>query len=261
MGGAVRRLRQRRPVGHRRVHLLRRGQVGPAQRRRPAAPARPRGPGPGPQLRPDRAVPAAVRRGLDDRRAAQRTGELLPPAAPARPRRGAPPAGGVHAEVDAAQPGRGQPGVRLHRRPVPHGDRRPALPRERRPRRRRPPHPPVQRQDLLGARRRPRQAQGRRHRDRADRAALPGAAPPARGRPRALPEREGRALGAGGAGEPGPVALLRARAAGEAARAAGRAQARSRAGGWPRPRRGRRRSTRSSRPTSSRRPSRDGLAA
>ena len=86
----------------------------------------------------------------------------------------------------------------------------------------RPPHPPVQRQDLLGAGRRPRQAQDRRHRDRADRAALPGAAPPARGRPRALPERDRRALGAGGAGQPGRVALLRARAAGEAARAAGR---------------------------------------
>ena len=61
-------------------------------------------------------------------------------------------------EVDAAQPGRGQPAVRLHRRPVPLGDRRPALPRERRPRRRRPPRPAVQRQDLLRAGRRPRQA-------------------------------------------------------------------------------------------------------
>ena len=40
------------------------------------------------------------------------------------------------------------------------------------------------------------------------------------------PNAQRRALGAGGAGEPGPVALLRARAAGEAARAAGRAQAR-----------------------------------
>ena len=51
LGGPVRRLRQRRPVGHRRVHLLRRGQVGPALRRRPAAPARPRGPGPRPLAR------------------------------------------------------------------------------------------------------------------------------------------------------------------------------------------------------------------
>ena len=58
---------ERRPIGDRRVHLFRRSQVGPAQRRRAAAPARPRGPGPRPQLRPHRAVPAAVRRGLHDR--------------------------------------------------------------------------------------------------------------------------------------------------------------------------------------------------
>ncbi len=40
VGGAVRRLRQRRPVGDRRVPLLRRGQVGPAVRGRAVAPAR-----------------------------------------------------------------------------------------------------------------------------------------------------------------------------------------------------------------------------
>ena len=132
-----------------------------------------------------------------------RAGELLPPAAPARPRRGPPPAGRVHAQVDAPQPRRGQPAVRLHRRPVPLGDRRPALPRERRPRRRASTGSSVQRQDLLGARRRPRQAQDRRHRDRPDRAALPAArtasSPPSSS---ATPTRR-RALGAGGAGEPG----------------------------------------------------------
>ena len=116
-------------------------------------------------------------------------GELLPPAAPPRPRPHLPPPGRLHPEVDAAKQGRGQPAGGLHRRPVPRGHRRPALPRERRPRRRRPPHPPVLRQDLLGAGRGPRQARDRRHRDRADRAALPAAAPPARGRSRALPER------------------------------------------------------------------------
>ena len=42
-------------------------------------------------------------------------GELLPPAAPARARRGAAAAGGVHAEVDAAQQGGRQPGDGLHR--------------------------------------------------------------------------------------------------------------------------------------------------
>ena len=41
VGGAVRRLRQRRAVDHRRVHQLRRGQVGTAVRRRAAAAARP----------------------------------------------------------------------------------------------------------------------------------------------------------------------------------------------------------------------------
>ena len=40
VGGAVRRLRQRRAVGHRRVPVLRRGQVGPAVRRGAAAAAR-----------------------------------------------------------------------------------------------------------------------------------------------------------------------------------------------------------------------------
>ncbi len=87
VGGAVRRLRQRRAVDHRRVHQLRRGQVGPAVRRRAAAAARPRGPGPRPHLGPHRAVPAAVGRGFDDDRGAVDAGELLPPAAPARARR------------------------------------------------------------------------------------------------------------------------------------------------------------------------------
>ena len=62
LGGAVRRLRQRRPDRHRRVHHLRRDQVAPAVRRRAAAPARLRGPGPRPLLGPDRAVPDDGRR-------------------------------------------------------------------------------------------------------------------------------------------------------------------------------------------------------
>ena len=70
VGGAVRRLRQRRPDDHRRVHLLRRAEVGPALLGRAAAAARLRGPGAGPLLRPHRAVPAAVRRGQHDGRAA-----------------------------------------------------------------------------------------------------------------------------------------------------------------------------------------------
>ena len=83
------------------------------------------GPGPGPHLRPDRTVPAAVRRRLDDRRRAVHPGELLPPAAPARAGRRAPPDGGVHPEVDAAQQGSRLLGRRLHRRQVRVGDRRP----------------------------------------------------------------------------------------------------------------------------------------
>ena len=43
---------------------------GQHSRRRAAAAARPRGPGPGPLVGAHRAVPAAVRRGLDDRRGA-----------------------------------------------------------------------------------------------------------------------------------------------------------------------------------------------
>ena len=62
LGGAVRRLRQRRPDGHRRVHHLRRDQVAPAVRRRAAAPPRLRGPGPRPLLGPHRAVADDVRR-------------------------------------------------------------------------------------------------------------------------------------------------------------------------------------------------------
>ena len=50
VGGAVRRLRQRRADDHRRVHLLGRAEVGPALVGRPAAAARLRGPGPGPLL-------------------------------------------------------------------------------------------------------------------------------------------------------------------------------------------------------------------
>ena len=72
VGGAVRRLRQRRPVGHRRVHLLRRGQVGPAVQRHDAAAARPRGPGPRPHLGPPGALAAAGRRGQHAHRRSRR---------------------------------------------------------------------------------------------------------------------------------------------------------------------------------------------
>ncbi len=119
LGGAVRRLRRRRADDRRRVHRLRRGEVGAAQRRHVAAAARIRGTGAGPLIRPSRAVPAAVRREQHDGRDVLVTGELLPPAAPPGALAGAPPADRVHAEVAAATEGCGQPARRLHQRDVP----------------------------------------------------------------------------------------------------------------------------------------------
>ena len=58
---------QRRADDHRRVHQLRRAEVGPALRRRAAAAARLRGPGPGPLSARIGALPAAVRAGQHDR--------------------------------------------------------------------------------------------------------------------------------------------------------------------------------------------------
>ena len=132
LGGAVRRLRQRCPDDHRRVHLLRRGEVGPAVRSLSAAAARVRGTGPRPLLGPDRAVPADVDRRLDDDRPALAAVQLLPPAALAHAWCGTPAAGRLHTEVDAAQQGRDQPAGGVHPRAVPAGDRR----RWRRPGRR-----------------------------------------------------------------------------------------------------------------------------
>ena len=85
LGGPVRRLRRRRADDHRRVHQLRRAEVGPAFRRRAAAAARLRRPGARPLLGPDRALPDAVRRGQHDRGHAYDAGQLLPPAALAVP--------------------------------------------------------------------------------------------------------------------------------------------------------------------------------
>ena len=63
VGGAVRRLRQRRAGHHRPVHLLGREQVAAHERPGDAAAARLRGPGAGAQLGPPRALPAALGRG------------------------------------------------------------------------------------------------------------------------------------------------------------------------------------------------------
>ena len=85
LGGAVRRLRQRCADDHRRVHLVGRGEVAAAVRRRAPAPARLRGPRPRPLVGAHRAVPDAGRRRRVHRRAAVDAGELVPPAAPSTP--------------------------------------------------------------------------------------------------------------------------------------------------------------------------------
>ena len=116
VGGPVRRLRQRRPVGHRRVHQRGRPEVGPAVGRRPAAAARLRGPGPRPLVRAHRALPADVRPGQHDRRASLDAGVALPPAPPPGLRPSAQAAGRVHPEGHAAPPRGDQLGRGLHER-------------------------------------------------------------------------------------------------------------------------------------------------
>ena len=202
VGGAVRRLRQRRAVGHRRVHLQRRAEVGPALRRRAAAAARLRGPGPGPLLGPPRALPADVRAEQHDRGDALEPGVVLPPPALAGAQPGAQAAGGLHAQVDAAPEGRRLAGRGLHLRPLRAG----AAGRHGRPGRRAPGAAGL-RQALLGAGGQARQGGHHRHRDRAGGAAAPAAGRrDRRGAGRLRPGR-GPALGPGGAGQPGRVAV------------------------------------------------------
>ena len=83
LGGAVRRLRQRRANHHRPVHSQRRGEVAPRERARDAPSARLRRPGAGAQLRAAGALSAALRRGQSPGRQLHHAGELLPHPAPA----------------------------------------------------------------------------------------------------------------------------------------------------------------------------------
>ena len=83
VGGAVRRLRQRRAGGVRPVHLLGRAQVAPDVGPRVPAAARLRGPGSGAFLRAARALPADVRGGQLAGRQLHDAGQLLPHPAPA----------------------------------------------------------------------------------------------------------------------------------------------------------------------------------
>ena len=85
LGGAVRRLRQRRPDPDRPVHLVGRGEVAQDVGPRHAAAARLRGPGPRALLRASRALPADVRGRQHDRGELHDPGQLLPHPAPADP--------------------------------------------------------------------------------------------------------------------------------------------------------------------------------
>ena len=102
VGGAVRRLHQRRPDRHRPVHRRRRGQVGRDLRPGPAAAPRLRGAGSRAQLGPHRALPDPVRRGQHPGRQRDHVGAVLPRAAsPDAPRHPQAP-DHRHAEVAAA---------------------------------------------------------------------------------------------------------------------------------------------------------------
>ena len=105
VGGAVRRLRQRRAGHHRPVHLLGREQVAAHGRPGDAAAARLRGAGAGAQLGPARALPAAFGRGQLAGRRADDARQLFPcpapPGAPVVPQA----SGGDDAQVAAAPQG------------------------------------------------------------------------------------------------------------------------------------------------------------
>ena len=121
VGGAVRRLRQRRAGDHRPVHRLGAGQVGPDLAADAAAAARLRGLGARALLGAARALPPARRRGQHPRREPDHAGAVLPPAPPpgedrqAASARGhdaeepAPPAAGDEPRRPSSSEGRFQP--------------------------------------------------------------------------------------------------------------------------------------------------------
>ena len=243
VGGAVRRLRQRRPVRARRVHLLCRAEVGPAVERRAAAAARLRGSGPRPLVGAHRALPADVRAGQHDRRAPVHARVVLPSAAPSGVR--TPPASArrLHPEGHASPARRDEPG-----RGLPHGQVRAGAGRRSRSRpRRRQARAAARRQDPLGSEGRARQEPEPRDRPRPARAVLPGADRGTQRRARQLPER-GSCSGCRTSPRTrahGRSSLSRSSSTSTAARSAA-------SRGHPRPRRPpvRRRCTRSSRPRS-----------
>ena len=202
--------------------------MGPALGGDPAAAARLRGPGPRPLLRPSRAVPAAGGREQHDDRHVLVAGQLLPPAAPPGAVAGAPAADRVHARSRCCGSRRRSASSTTS----PSGTFQPVLPD--------PTADPARcarvllcagkvYYDLAAERA---ASRPHRRRDRAGRAALPAARRRAARRARPLPRRRA-GVGAGGAGQPGRLAVHGAEPA-RAPRAAGRCCA-PRAG--PRPRR------------------------
>ncbi len=171
-----------------------------------AAAARLRGPGTGAQLRAPRALPAALRRGQLAGHQPDDAGQLLPCAAPPDAPHLPQAAGGDDAEVAAASQG-----LRLDPGRLRAGQLVPPHPRRDRPARRRrqgAPRRAVLGQGLLRSRRRAPQAQDRRHRHHAHRAALPVPVHAARRAARAVSQCRGRVV-PGGAREHGRLALRR----------------------------------------------------
>ena len=107
LGGAVRRLRQRRPGGVRPVRLLGRAQVAENVGSRLPAAARLRGPGARALLRPPGTLPAAVRGGQLAGRQLHDAGQLLPHPAPAAAPQVPQAAGADDPQVAAAPQARG----------------------------------------------------------------------------------------------------------------------------------------------------------
>ncbi len=163
------------------------------------------GPGSGPQLGPHRALPHHVGRGRDGRGAALDPGVVLPPAPAPLARRGAPPAGGLHAQVDAQAQGGRVAARRLRRRhDLPPVHRR----RDGRPRQGGDPAALLG-PGHLGPHGGAQEARARRHRrHRSHRGALPQPGRRDPGRDRQVPEPQGGPLGAGRAPQHGPVAAL-----------------------------------------------------
>jgi 2-oxoglutarate dehydrogenase E1 component len=123
LGGPVRRLRQRRPGGHRPVHRRRPGQMGAPVRPDPVPAARLRRAGPGALLGAPRALPAALRREQHAGLRALNAGADVPHAAPPDAAQRARAAGGDDAQEPAAAQAVGLDAGRPDRRPFPERDR------------------------------------------------------------------------------------------------------------------------------------------